>query len=82
MGFNRLRRLSVCENIFDLEAEEVEGALTEERDYTPYNSTLDFEENADPGGGSGEQIAAPGAIGVVSRYYQVRIDIAMEGVNV
>ena len=72
----------VCENIFDLEAEEVEGALTEERDYTPYNSTLDFEENADPGGGSGEQIAAPGAIGVVSRYYQVRIDIAMEGVNV
>lgn len=71
-----------CENIFDLEAEEVEGALTQERDYTPYVSTLEFEEDADPGGGSGELIAAPGTIDVVSRFYQVRIDIAMEGVSV
>lgn len=72
----------VCENIFDLAAEEVEGALTQDRDYTPYVSTLEFEEDADPGGGSGELIAEAGTIAVTSRYYQVRIDIAMEGVTV
>ena len=71
----------VCENIFDLEAEAVEGTLTQERDFTPYESTTLFEEEADPGGGSGEEIATPGTITVSSNYFQVRIDIAMEGVT-
>jgi len=71
-----------CENIFDLEAEEVEGTLTQDRDYTPYASETFFIEDADPGGGSGEVVAEPGTIGVKSRFFQVRIDIAMEGVNV
>ena len=71
-----------CENIFDLEAESVEGTLGgDQRDLTPYFSRVDFEEQADPGGGSGELVYAPGAIGVVSNYFQVRIDVAMENVT-
>ena len=71
-----------CENFFDLDAEEVEGTLSgDDKDFSPYLSSLDFEEQADPGGGSGEEIAAPGTIDVRSDFFQTRIDIAMEGVT-
>ncbi len=71
----------VCENIFDLEAEDLSGTLSEDRDLTPYESTLEFEEEADPGGGNGINIGEAGSYDVVSNFFQVRIDIAMEGIT-
>ena len=67
-----------CENFFDLEAEEAEGALTADRDYTPYESTLDFDSEAAVESG---EVVSDTAYNVFSRYFQVRIDIAMEGVT-
>jgi len=67
-----------CENFFDLEAEEVADTLTDERDTGAYESTLDFDSEAAVE--SGAEISAT-AYDVFSRYFQVRIDIAMEGVT-
>lgn len=68
-----------CENIFDLAAEETSNTLEDQRDTTPYESTLIFEDSAAPE--SGEQIAEPGSYDVRSDYYQVRIDVTTEGVK-
>nr|MBX2879465.1 general secretion pathway protein GspK [Granulosicoccus sp.] len=68
-----------CENIFDLAAEETSNTLEDQRDTTPYESTLIFEDSAAPE--SGEQIAEPGSYDVRSNYYQVRIDVTTEGVK-
>jgi len=68
-----------CENIFDLAAEELTNTLEKERDTTPYESTLIFEESAAPE--SAEVIAEPGSFDVRSRYFQVRIDVTTEGIK-
>ena len=70
-----------CENLFDLEAEEVSGTLEQERDTTPYESTLIFDDAADPDGSLGDEIAPPGSYDVRSSYFQVRIDVTTEGVK-
>jgi len=67
-----------CENIFDLDAEAGPETLEEERDLTPYESVLLFEDEAAPE--SGEEVAPPGTLTVQSRYFQVRIDVAGENV--
>lgn len=67
-----------CENIFDLEAEAVEGTLEEDRDTTPYESTLIFDDSA--AAESGEAVAEPGSYDVRSNYFQVRIDVQSEGI--
>ena len=64
-----------CEDLFDLESEGPE-TLTEERDTTPYESTLLFDQEADTTG-SGERISNVG-YDVRSDYFQVRIDIVAE----
>jgi len=67
-----------CEDIFDLDAETDANALGgEARDFTPYESTLDFDSEAGVGGG--EEVAPPGTYGVASNYFQMRIDIEAEG---
>lgn len=71
-----------CENFFDLEAEDVVGTLSGQADLTPYESTLIFEDEADPNGGSGEMIAEAGSIAVRSSFYQARIDISVDGITV
>jgi len=68
-----------CENIFDLSAEETANTLEEDRDTTPYESTLIFEDSAAPE--SGESIGEPGSYNVRSNYFQVRIDVTTEGVK-
>lgn len=66
-----------CEDIFSLDVEEGPDALGgDTRDLTPYNSTLDFDSEA--AAESGEEVAAPGAYDVRSRYFQVRIDVISE----
>jgi len=67
-----------CENIFDLEAEESAETLEEDRDITPYESVLIFEDDAAPE--SGEEVAPPNTLTVQSDYFQVRIDVAGENV--
>jgi len=70
-----------CEDIFALDVEEGPEALGgDTRDLTPYNSTLDFDSEADAG--SGEEVATPGSYDVRSRYFQVRIDVLSEAATV
>lgn len=69
-----------CENIFDLDADDGPEALVEERDLTPYESTLLFDQQVDSAD-SGAQVAPPGSYDVKSRYYQVRIDVEAEGIR-
>jgi len=68
-----------CENLFDLSAEESLDTLEEDRDTTPYESVLIFEDSAAPE--SGEQIAEPGTYDVRSRFFQGRLDIVSEEVT-
>ncbi len=68
-----------CEDIFDLTAEATPDTLEAERDTTPYESTLIFEDSAAPE--SGEAVAEPGTFDVRSRYFQLRIDVATEGLS-
>lgn len=68
-----------CENIFDLEATETADTLEQNRDTTPYESTLIFEDSAAPE--SGESIGEPGSYDVRSRFFQVRIDVTTEGIK-
>lgn len=69
-----------CEDIFDLEAEEAPETLEDERDLSPYESTLLFEDEAAPE--SGEEVAPPGTYDVKSRYYQLRIDVVSENLSI
>lgn len=69
-----------CEDIFDLEADDGPETLEEDRDLTPYESVLLFEDEAAPE--SGEEVAPPGTLTVQSRYFQVRIDVAGENVAI
>ncbi len=68
-----------CEDIFDLSAEPAPDTLEEDRDLTPYESTLLFEDSAAPE--SGAEIAPPGSYSVTSRFFQVRIDVMAEGMG-
>ena len=68
-----------CENIFDFTADESLDTLEEDRDTTPYESTLIFEDSAAPE--SGEIVAQPGTFDVRSRFYQGRLDIVSEDVT-
>lgn len=68
-----------CEDIFDLDADDGPETLVEERDLTPYESILLFDDEAAPG--SGEQVAPPGTYDVWSSYFQVRIDVGTDGIN-
>ncbi|MFK7853203.1 MAG: type II secretion system minor pseudopilin GspK [Granulosicoccus sp.] len=69
-----------CENIFDLAADDGPETLVEERDLTPYESTLLFDQQVDSAD-SGEEVAPPGSYDVKSRYFQVRIDVEAEGIK-
>ncbi len=69
-----------CEDIFDLDAEDGPETLTEERDLTPYETVIDFESEAAPE--SGEEVAPPNTLAVRSSYFQVRIDVAGEGIAI
>lgn len=69
-----------CEDIFDLTADDGPDTLEGDRDLQPYESTLLFDQEADTTG-SGEPIAPPGTYDVRSNYFQVRIDVAAEGIR-
>lgn len=69
-----------CEDIFDLAADDGPETLVEERDLTPYESTLLFDQQVDSAD-SGEEVAPPGSYDVKSRYFQVRIDVEAEGIK-
>ena len=70
-----------CENIFDLAPEkELEAIGGDERDVTPYESTLLFETEVGADA-SGAQAAPPGTYDVRSRFFQVRIDVEAEGIT-
>lgn len=71
----------LCEDIFDLAAEGPESLSGATRDTTPYESTLLFADEADPGGGNGINIGPPGSFDVRSDYFQVRIDVITESVR-
>ena len=70
-----------CEDIFDLAAEGPETLSGGERDTTPYESTLLFQDEADPGGGNGIDIGPEGSYDVRSEYFQVRIDVITDSVR-
>jgi len=66
-----------CEDIFDLAAEETApDALAQDEELFPYESTVEFEDDAAPD--SGEEVAPPGSISVRSRFYQIRVDVVGE----
>lgn len=67
-----------CEDIFALEVDDAPETLEEDRDLTPYESVLLFEDEAAPG--SGEEVAPPNTLTVQSRFFQVRIDVLGENV--
>lgn len=71
-----------CEDIFSLDVEEGEAdSLTGDvRDFTPYNSTLDFDSEAAVE--SGEVVAPAGTYDVRSRFFQVRIDVLSEAATI
>jgi len=70
-----------CENIFDLAADDGPATLGgAERDLTPYESTLLFEQEVDSAG-TGNEVAPKGTYDVRSRYFQVRIDVEAEGIK-
>lgn len=70
-----------CENIFDLAPEkELDAIGGDERDVTPFESTLLFDQQVDSGD-SGAETAPAGSYGVSSKYFQVRIDVEAEGIT-
>ncbi len=70
-----------CEDIFSLEVEDAAESLSgEDRDLTPYNSTLDFDSEAAVE--SGEEVAPAGTYDVRSRFFQVRIDVLSEAASI
>ena len=71
-----------CENIFDLAAEGPESLSGDARDTTPFESTLLFDDEADPGGGNGLDLGIEGSRDVRSDFFQLRIDVITETVRV
>lgn len=69
-----------CEDIFDLDAEETAGSILQDDELLPYESVLLFDEEAAPG--AGDEVAPAGSYDVQSRYYQLRIDMATEGLAI
>jgi len=69
-----------CEDIFDLAADDGPDTLEQERDLTPYESTLLFDQAVDSAD-SGNAIAPAGSYSVQSSYFQVRIDVATDGIK-
>ena len=68
-----------CEDIFDLEAEAAPAALGgDAADKSPYESVTLFETEASADA-SGEEVAPGISFAVESSFYQVRIDMATEG---
>lgn len=70
-----------CENIFDLAADDGPDTLVSERDLTPYESTLLFEQEVDSADTGNEVAAERGSYDVRSRFFQVRIDVEAEGIK-
>ena len=68
-----------CENIFDLEAEAADS-LVADRDLTPFESTLLFDQAVDSAD-SGSEVAPAGSYDVRSDYFQVRIDVEANGIK-
>jgi len=70
-----------CENIFDLTRDDGPDGLAQEDVLLPYESKLLFANEADPANSGSQLGPTPGAdsYDVQSQYYQVRIDIAAEG---
>lgn len=69
-----------CEDIFDLSADDGPDTLVVERDLSPYESTLLFDQQVDSAD-SGAAVAPKGSYDVRSRYFQVRIDVEAEGIK-
>jgi type II secretory pathway component PulK len=70
-----------CENIFDLAPEKgVDAIGGDERDVTPFESTLLFDQRMDSAD-TGAESAPAGTYDVRSNYFQVRIDVAAEGIT-
>jgi len=70
-----------CENIFDIAPEnEIDAIGGNERDVTPYESTLLFDQSMDAAD-TGADSAPAGTYDVRSRYFQVRIDVDTEGIT-
>lgn len=69
-----------CEDIFDLTVEDTAGSILQDEELLPYESTGGFDVEAAPD--SGEEVAPPGSYSVDSRYYQLRIDMATEGLAI
>lgn len=70
-----------CENIFDLAPErEIDAIGGNERDLTPYESTLLFDQRTDTAD-TGNASAPSGTYDVKSNYFQVRIDVEAEGIT-
>ncbi len=68
-----------CENIFDLDAEAADS-LVADRDLTPFESTLLFDQQVDSAD-SGAEVAPAGTYDVRSDYFQVRIDVEADGIK-
>lgn len=70
-----------CENIFDLAPEnEIDAIGGNERDVTPFESTLLFDQRMDSSD-TGADSAPRGTYDVRSNYFQVRIDVEAEGIT-
>jgi general secretion pathway protein K len=70
----------LCEDIFDLTADDGPDTLVAERDLEPYESTLLFAQEVDSAD-TGNDVAPPGTYDVKSNYFQVRIDVEAEGIK-
>lgn len=67
----------VCEDIFDLAAEETApDGLAQGDDLEPYLFVADFE--AEAAVDSGEEVAPPNSLSVSSQYFQIRVDVMGE----
>lgn len=70
-----------CEDIFDLSADDGPDTLAgADRDLEPYESTLLFDQQVDSAD-TGAESAPKGSYDVRSNYFQVRIDVAAEGIK-
>lgn len=71
-----------CENIFDLEADDAPATFGgADRDLTPYESKLLFEQAMDAADTGADVAEDKNSYDVRSRYFQVRIDVAAEGIK-
>ena len=70
-----------CEDIFDLATDDAPDALVADQERLPYESTLVFAEEADPGGGNGLDLGPDSGYDVRSDYFQLRIDVLTEALR-